>query len=258
MVFLFLVGPIILVVVILQLAAKAMERRTELLRGIAARFPGMILEEGAWLQGPRLRWHGPGWRGIVSFFAGAKNSPPYSRLELKLEKPGPVLRLTPQGLFSGIAKFFGAQDIEIGVPEFDREYAIAAQPAEYARRFLTSDNRARVEGVRALAGGGSILVSTAGQIGEIRIGRYCREMSEVVEFLNRASDLAAALAGPATPEEVQIISASLEKRGACQVCGQDLGDKPVRCRKCKTPHHRECWEYLRVCSTFACGETKFE
>lgn len=26
----------------------------------------------------------------------------------------------------------------------------------------------------------------------------------------------------------------------------------VQCRKCKTPHHRTCWEYMGKCSTYAC------
>lgn len=33
-------------------------------------------------------------------------------------------RVTPKHLFSGIGKFFGAQDIEIGDLEFDEEFII--------------------------------------------------------------------------------------------------------------------------------------
>jgi hypothetical protein len=39
----------------------------------------------------------------------------------------------------------------------------------------------------------------------------------------------------------------------CQVCGMELSAGPlVYCSKCKTPHHKDCWDYLGQCSTFAC------
>ena len=45
----------------------------------------------------------------------------------------------------------------------------------------------------------------------------------------------------------------------CQVCGAELKpDITVFCRRCRTPHHDDCWKYNEGCSTFACGETKFQ
>lgn len=41
---------------------------------------------------------------------------------------------------------------------------------------------------------------------------------------------------------------------ACQVCGEVRDDSPtVECERCQTPHHRDCWDYVGRCSTFACG-----
>lgn len=41
----------------------------------------------------------------------------------------------------------------------------------------------------------------------------------------------------------------------CQVCGESLdsGRPVVRCLYCGTPHHRDCWNFVGTCSTFACG-----
>ena len=44
----------------------------------------------------------------------------------------------------------------------------------------------------------------------------------------------------------------------CRVCGEEILENLVFCRRCKTPHHRECWQYNGVCSVFACGETHFQ
>jgi hypothetical protein len=44
----------------------------------------------------------------------------------------------------------------------------------------------------------------------------------------------------------------------CSVCGEEIAEDLVFCRRCKTPHHRECWVYAGRCSTFGCGEITFQ
>jgi hypothetical protein len=40
----------------------------------------------------------------------------------------------------------------------------------------------------------------------------------------------------------------------CQVCGASLAEGPVvRCVQCSTPHHEQCWDYTKKCSTFGCA-----
>ncbi len=45
----------------------------------------------------------------------------------------------------------------------------------------------------------------------------------------------------------------------CRVCGDKVGEKDqiVKCDKCQTPHHRECWKYNGKCSVFGCGNLTF-
>jgi hypothetical protein len=43
----------------------------------------------------------------------------------------------------------------------------------------------------------------------------------------------------------------------CRVCGDVMDSDIVYCRRCKTPHHRECWEYNGACSTYGCRETQY-
>jgi hypothetical protein len=43
----------------------------------------------------------------------------------------------------------------------------------------------------------------------------------------------------------------------CKICGETMTEELVYCRRCKTPHHQECWEYTGVCSVFGCRETVY-
>lgn len=43
----------------------------------------------------------------------------------------------------------------------------------------------------------------------------------------------------------------------CKICGEEIREQMVVCRRCKTPHHQECWEYSGACSVFGCRETAY-
>lgn len=246
---------VILVIAVLA-GRHAAKKWAETLRVVAERFPGMTVEKGGWLNTPKLRHFGSGWQAIVSFFGGSKNSSPYTRVEFQLEKSVPVLKLTPQGFFSGVSKFFGAQDIEIGVPEFDSRYMIAAQPPEFARTFLDGGARRAVEGIRSFSDG--LAIDVSGRSARVNLAKCLRDPQTICAYLNSTFGFVGLLTSARGDTGIQVISETTTGEGVCQVCGQAIAADPVRCRKCRTPHHRECWTYLGGCSTFACGEKKFE
>ncbi len=43
----------------------------------------------------------------------------------------------------------------------------------------------------------------------------------------------------------------------CLVCGKGFAhnDTVVKCQKCQTPHHAECFDYIGRCAIFACSES---
>lgn len=242
---LLVVGVLALMIFLLHWNAKKTRER---LHAVAAQFPGMTVEEGGLFRLGRLRHSGAGWRAIASFFGGGKNSSPYSRVEFQLDKPLPSLKLTKQGMMSGIAKFFGAEDVEIGIPDFDREYMIAAHPREFAGRFLDPKARALIGEFRVFAPGGvSLLVEVAGASARVSVAAYWRDADRVVHYLRKAfelGDLLAARTETGAPRRAQ----------DCPVCGQPASADAVRCRACSAVVHRGCWEYLGCCPNFGCGE----
>jgi hypothetical protein len=65
------------------------------------------------------------------------------------------------------------------------------------------------------------------------------------------------LAGVAGIEFVASDEAQVIDEALCCVCCEQLADGVVFCVRCKTPHHRECWEYSGGCSTYGCGARMF-
>ncbi len=43
----------------------------------------------------------------------------------------------------------------------------------------------------------------------------------------------------------------------CQVCGEEIRSEMVFCRRCRTPHHLDCWQYNGCCAIFGCRETRY-
>ncbi len=61
---------------------------------------------------------------------------------------------------------------------------------------------------------------------------------------------------PPPTEQMRIVDVLMCETGAeaaCRVCGDPIGRDAVQCAKCLTAHHRECWEYASICSTYGCG-----
>ena len=62
----------------------------------------------------------------------------------------------------------------------------------------------------------------------------------------------------ADAELIEILEVALpEEMVRCKVCGERILLDKIECRRCDTPHHRDCWDYAGKCSTYACGETKY-
>lgn len=78
---------------------------------------------------------------------------------------------------------------------------------------------------------------------------------EIEEFVERVCALSDQLNLAAASGIEFLVSerAQLLEEARCGVCGDGLASDLVVCRRCNTPHHRECWQYGGGCATYACG-----
>ena len=157
----------------------------------------------------------------------------------------------------------GTRPVKTGEPEFDRSFVVQANDPEMARDFLNPQVRWAVANLQRLVHPGGMLVSINPERLLVQIDRNLgtstdaltqavsealvihdglqvgvrRKMSEGISIVDNP-ELAEEDSGPPV----------------CKVCGEVISGGPViLCSSCRTPHHRECWEYVGACSIYGCG-----
>jgi len=154
----------------------------------------------------------------------------------------------------------GGDGVSIGDPAFEAAYIVRADDPHFARALLGPEARDLFEQGRRIGAGGRLrlnvdrlrlriqkeeaLASPRDLVSLVRVG---------LGMLERVRDAVESRAA------VQFFDAAPppDSKPNCPVCGAGVADGRVACRRCRTPHHRECWDYARGCSMFACGETRF-
>jgi hypothetical protein len=117
-------------------------------------------------------------------------------------------------------------------------------------------------GPAKIYGARDVQVQFLGGVLTITTPRYLNSYEQLEEFVTLSAELFQAAmrtrdagiefvgTGPAEAKEPDAVDSQ------CQICGEPLAKDLVWCAACKTPHHRECWEYFGGCSTYACGHKK--
>jgi len=160
----------------------------------------------------------------------------------------------------------GTRPVRLGDAEFDRGFSVQANDPEMARDFLIAPIRWAVSNLQRLAPPGGMLVSINPERMLVQVDRNLglspdalaagvREALAIHDGLqngvaSRMSEgVAIVAAGPASAED--------SGPPTCKVCGEPIVDTPrVQCATCRTPHHRDCWEFIGGCSIFGCkGKT---
>jgi hypothetical protein len=154
--------------------------------------------------------------------------------------------------------------VRTGEPEFDRAFVAQANDPEMARDFLNPDVRWAVVGLQRLVHPGGMLVSINPERLLVQIDRNLGTSAEglfqaVQEALVIHDGLQAGVRRRMS-EGISIVNdpacSADEDSGPpiCKVCGEVIDGGPVvLCASCRTPHHRECWEYVGACSIYGCG-----
>jgi len=140
-----------------------------------------------------------------------KNLQFHTRFRVKFKNPlGLGLKLSKEGFFSGVVKFFGGQDIEVGDLAFDRDIIVKGNMPDAVRHFLTRARRMRIH--RAIMSFKDLTIDDS----EIlwRKKEKISSTPQLVDTTQRLAQLASCLTGDREEEKVleRAIQAKLDGR----------------------------------------------
>ncbi|MFO0908794.1 MAG: RING finger protein [Isosphaeraceae bacterium] len=156
----------------------------------------------------------------------------------------------------------GTRLVRIGTPAFDRSFVVQANDPEMARAFLDERVRATVDQLQRLGPAGGILVSINPERLLVQVDRNLAQYPEM--FLSAVHHALVLHDGLQTGvasrlgQGIEIVHAGPAAEAdsgppICKVCGEPITTPGVICTSCRTPHHRDCWEFVGSCSIYGCS-----
>jgi hypothetical protein len=145
--------------------------------------------------------------------------------------------------------------VEFDWEDFRRRWHVLAEDGEAVRQLFSDGVRLALEMLWRQPVPSEMTVSLTPGWLVVRKVWYSPRGAELETFVERACALSdqinlAAAAGIEFVAEPQV---QLLEDARCGVCGDALATELVVCRRCNTPHHRECWQFTGGCATYGCG-----
>ncbi len=251
---------VVVVIVLVAFASKAQARAdnwNKSYQALAQRYGGVCLPAG-WLSHPSVRFQ----YGATSVLLNTYNAGGGGQFtQMHINWPDSRLRLEvfPQRQFANTRTFRGMHEMDSGDADFDKTYTIRANHEDTALIFLSDGVRWQIDRLRHLLGiPDAYFAIHRGRI-LIKKPTYIRRFAELEEFTQLSLELydqamLTRMVGISFVEDetVQVISAA-----TCQICGDDITTDMIFCRRCKTPHHMDCWQYYGCCAVYGCQEQRF-
>ena len=115
--------------------------KDEIWTQIAADIGGEFIEGGFWGKDVLIYRHGE-WKILLDTYVVSTGTSSYSVTRMRapfINKDDLYFKISREGFFSSIGKFFGMQDIEIGDPFFDKQFIIKGNNPEKIKLLLGDD-----------------------------------------------------------------------------------------------------------------------
>jgi hypothetical protein len=149
----------------------------------------------------------------------------------------------------------GLAAMEFDWDEFRRRWQVLADDPDEARQLLSDGVRLAIDILWRQPMPAEMTVSISpGCLAVRKVWRSPRG-PDIEAFVERVCALSDQL-NLASAQGIEFVAGDepqLLEHARCGVCGDGLASEIVVCRRCNTPHHRECWQYGGGCATYGCG-----
>ena len=183
-----------------------------------------------------------------------------------LRGPWPVqhdrLSVSPESFWSGTKKLLGMQDLEIANSKFDSTFVLQANSLKWLVDLMTPQLQTDLLNILTTRGDVNLTIfgnecCLAIPVSKLHVGVLQKEVDSFLNLRFRMLNnlaLSTEMARTFAQSRELKVSAVNEKEATCMVCGNKVSEEEVHCRRCNTPHHRDCWDYFEGCSRYGCGE----
>ncbi len=150
--------------------------------------------------------------------------------------------------------------ITVGDEQFDSQFHITGRSDKAAQRLLSDGVRWQINALCQFADPHAITIVIRNGKMTIEKPGALRRSDDLAEFTQLCLELfdqamltrSVGIEFLGKSDEAQPIEDPI-----CQVCGEKIVDDMVFCRRCRTPHHLDCWQYTGCCSTYGCREKRY-
>ena len=250
---------VLMAVLVAIMLVGSRPRRPVGLRALAQRYRGTYSRSG--LLWDRASVHFRYGMAGVPVTVTTANARRGTYTELRVEWPEPRLQcyIVPSLIAHRVRVKRRMPQVELGRGDFDRHYVLWTNDTASAESLLSDGVRWELDRLRYFLHNNEVRVRIdRGQL-SIKKPPKLRRYEELDEFARLALDFydQAMLTRSTGIAFVEASAAQPVTEAICQVCGEDVTTDMVFCRRCKTPHHGECWQYNGACSTYGCQETQY-
>jgi hypothetical protein len=224
-----------------------------------ARKHGGWYTSGGWFGRPSVRFYYGGTMAVVESLTVGRSRRRYLQIRMNFPEPKFRCEAFPRRL-EARTPLRGMADSRTGFHAFDTEYTLRCDQESEGKRFFSDGVQLQLNRIRYLLGNDDVYLSV--YLGLLLIKKEfprhasIDQIEDIVQFALELYDQAM-LTRTTAIEFLEHQTLSTIDQCVCMVCGEELIEDVVLCRRCKTPHHRDCWAYYGACSTYGCKEAEF-
>ncbi len=151
-----------------------------------------------------------------------------------------------------------ASFLETGDEEFDQKFYVYTNEPSVAKQLLTDAVKWKMSELKNL-NPSELKIQLEGGLLKTSSRQWFGTGQELLDFVQGSLELFDQLMLHKA-EGVEFLhqnQAAIIEDFRCPICSDDVMHEMVVCRRCKTPHCAECWEYNGKCATFACMEERY-
>lgn len=250
---------VVAVVIVATIVSHRNEDLRRAYRRLASRYRGHC-QPGGWFDTPSVRFtHGGFLVRVDVVSVGGRQAIHYTRVRFPWPDRNLRCEVYPERVWTRVGKFMGMEDVEIGSYDFDQTYIITGSDRAALRNLLNAGVQSQIERLRLFLGNDDVYVSFSQGRLLVKKLSLIRDPDRLEDFVRLAIGLydQAVLTLDKGIEFVEQTEPPKATEVFCQICGEAVTSQQVFCRRCKTPHHLDCWQYYGACSTYGCQETRY-